>query len=76
MRRPRAGVLVAALLAALAAPSAAQESVVTGLSADELRRMRLSTVDVLFDSEHPKTAPVLPTTSLATVGQPGAAMRD
>jgi hypothetical protein len=46
------------------------------LSADELRRMRLTTVDALFDAEHPKTAPVLPTTSLATVGQPGAGTRD
>jgi hypothetical protein len=45
------------------------------LSADELKRMRLSTVDEVFDREHPKTAPVVPTTSLATVGQPGA-MRD
>jgi hypothetical protein len=46
------------------------------LSADELRRMRLTTVDALFDEEHPKIAPVVPTTSLATVGQPGGAMRD
>jgi hypothetical protein len=46
------------------------------LSADELSRMRLSTVDVLFDAEHPKTTPMLPATSLATVGQPGAGMRD
>jgi hypothetical protein len=38
--------------------------------------MRLSTVDVLFDAEHPKTTPMLPATSLATVGQPGAGMRD
>ena len=48
----------------------------TRLSADELSRMRLSTVDALFDAEHPKTTPVLPATSLATVGQPGAGMRD
>jgi len=40
------------------------------LSADELQRMRLSTVDRLFDRDLPKAAPA--TTSLATVGQPGA----
>jgi hypothetical protein len=42
------------------------------LSADELKRMRLSTVDDLFDHGHPKTAPLIPATSLATVGHPGA----
>jgi hypothetical protein len=42
------------------------------LSAEELSRMRLSTVDALFDRDAPGTAPVKPTTSLATVGQPGA----
>ncbi len=42
------------------------------LSDDELRRMRLTTLEVLFDREVPKKdAPV--TSSLATVGQPGAA---
>jgi hypothetical protein len=40
------------------------------LSADEMQRMRLTTVDTLFDRDPPKAAPA--TTSLATVGQPGA----
>ena len=39
------------------------------LSADELQRMRLTTVDTPFEPELPRTAPA--TTSLATVGQPG-----
>jgi hypothetical protein len=42
------------------------------LSAEELSRMRLSTVDALFDRDAPGTAPAKSTTSLATVGQPGA----
>jgi hypothetical protein len=46
------------------------------LSTDELQRMRLSTVDTLFDRDLPKTAPIMPATSLATVGQPGAIPRD
>ena len=46
------------------------------LSQDELTRMRLSTVDVLFDRDLPKTAPIMPATSLATVGQPGTAARE
>jgi hypothetical protein len=46
------------------------------LSADELTRMRLNTVDVLFERDPPKTAPATAATSLATVGQPGAAPRD
>jgi hypothetical protein len=46
------------------------------LSADELKRMRLSTLDALFDRDPPRTAPVTSTTSLATVGQPGVAPRD
>jgi hypothetical protein len=46
------------------------------LSADELQRMRLSTVDGLFDRDLPKTTPVVPPTSLVTVGQPGVTPRD
>jgi hypothetical protein len=42
------------------------------LSADELQRMRLSTIDAPFDHIMPGTAPATATTSLATVGQPGA----
>jgi hypothetical protein len=43
------------------------------LSADELQRMRLNTVDALFDRDRPAKAMVAtPATSLATVGQPGA----
>jgi hypothetical protein len=45
------------------------------LTADELHRMRLSTLDALFDRDLPKTAPIAPATSLATVGQPGLAPR-
>jgi hypothetical protein len=41
------------------------------LSSDELSRMRLSTVDALFDRDVPAASPTKPTTSLATVGQPG-----
>jgi hypothetical protein len=40
------------------------------LSADELQRMRLITVDALFERDPPRTAPVA--TSVATVGQPNA----
>src|SRR5256884_4019749 len=42
------------------------------LSADELVRMKLNTVDVLFDRDRPGTAPAVSSTSLATVGQPGS----
>jgi len=43
------------------------------LSADELQRMRLSTVDAVFDHERPaKTVAAPAATSLVTVGQPGA----
>ena len=41
------------------------------LSADELARMRLNTIDALFDRDLPGKAPAA-STSLATVGQPGA----
>src|SRR5712691_5454983 len=41
------------------------------LSADELQRMRLNTIDALFDRDLPGNAPAA-STSLATVGQPGA----
>ena len=41
------------------------------LSPDELQRMRLNTVDVLFDRDLPGVAPAKSTTSLATVGHPG-----
>jgi len=43
------------------------------LSTDELSRMRLSTVDALFDRDLPGPAPAAATTSLATVGHPSAA---
>src|SRR5262245_55705878 len=43
------------------------------LSADELQRMRLSTVDVAFDQSVPSPSPSKSTTSLATVGHPGSA---
>jgi hypothetical protein len=42
------------------------------LSADELSRMRLTTVDTLFDRDVPGPPPAA-TTSLATVGHPSAA---
>jgi hypothetical protein len=41
------------------------------LSADELQRMKLNTVDVLFEREVPLVSPVRPGTSLVTVGHPG-----
>jgi hypothetical protein len=43
------------------------------LSADELQRMKLSTLDILFERPTPAVPPTAATTSLATVGQPGAA---
>ena len=43
------------------------------LSADELQRMKLNTVDALFDRDVPGAVAGKSTTSLATVGQPGAA---
>ena len=46
------------------------------LSPDELRRMQLSTVDVLFDRGPERAVPAMPTASLATVGQPSASPRD
>jgi hypothetical protein len=46
------------------------------LSPDELKRMRLTTIDGLFDRDVPKTAPMVPTSSVATVGHPGGAKRD
>jgi hypothetical protein len=42
------------------------------LSSDELRRMRVTTTDSLFDGDLPGTAPAPATESLATVGQPGS----
>ena len=42
------------------------------LSSEELSRMRLSTANALFDRDAPAASPPKPTTSLATVGQPGA----
>jgi hypothetical protein len=46
------------------------------LSADELQRMRLSTVDTVFDRDQPaKTVAAPAATSLVTVGQPGAKPR-
>jgi hypothetical protein len=41
------------------------------LSADELQRMRLNTIDALFDRDLPGKQPAA-STSLATVGRPGA----
>ena len=41
------------------------------LSADELHRMRLSTVDAPFDRAPRAAQPMSPTSSLATVGRPG-----
>jgi hypothetical protein len=46
------------------------------LSADELQRMRLSNIDTPFRRDEPSPAPVVPPTSLATVGQPGVSARD
>jgi hypothetical protein len=46
------------------------------LSADELHRMRLSTVDAPFDRAPRAAQPMSPTSSLATVGRPGAVPRD
>ncbi len=43
------------------------------LSADELRRMKLTTADALFEREAGGSPPPKSTTSLATVGQPAAA---
>src|SRR5262245_4671391 len=43
------------------------------LSADELRRMKLTTADALFERDIAGTPAPKPTTSLATVGQPAAA---
>jgi hypothetical protein len=43
------------------------------LSADELQRMKLSTVDVLFEQTAPVASPAVPPTSLVTVGHPGGA---
>jgi hypothetical protein len=43
------------------------------LSADELARMKLNTINALFASDLPAPAPAPSTTSLATVGQPSAA---
>jgi hypothetical protein len=46
------------------------------LSAEEIRRMRLSTVEALFDPAPPPTASITPATSLATVGrQAGSATK-
>jgi len=42
------------------------------LSADELRRMKLNTVDTLFSSDVTGSTPARSTSSLATVGQPSA----
>ena len=42
------------------------------LSPDELQRMKLNTVDALFDRDLPGTSPAPGTTSLATVGGPRA----
>jgi hypothetical protein len=46
------------------------------LSADELHRMRLSTVEAPFDRAPLAVQPVSPTSSLATVGRPGDVPRD
>jgi hypothetical protein len=46
------------------------------LSADELRRMRLNTVEALFDRDLPRKQAVSSATSLATVGRPGDHPRD
>jgi hypothetical protein len=46
------------------------------LSADELLRMRLNTVDALFDRDLPRKPAVSSATSLATVGRPGDVPRD
>ena len=43
------------------------------LSTDELRRMKLTTADALFEREAGGSPPPKSTTSLATVGQPAAA---
>ena len=42
------------------------------LSADELRRMKLTTADALFERDLGGPPPAKATTSLATVGQPAA----
>ena len=42
------------------------------LSADELQRMKLNTVDTLFNLDVTGSTPPKSTTSLATVGQPSA----
>ena len=42
------------------------------LSTDELRRMKLTTADALFEPEVAGTPPPKSTTSLTTVGQPAA----
>src|SRR4051812_33972730 len=41
------------------------------LSPDELQRMKLNTIDALFDRDLPGASPAKSTTSLATVGHPG-----
>jgi hypothetical protein len=46
------------------------------LSADELRRMRLSTVDTPFNQSFPREQAVSSATSLMTVGRPGDVPRD
>jgi hypothetical protein len=46
------------------------------LSADELQRMRLTTVDAPFDRDLPRRPSVSSAASLATVGRPGADPRD
>ena len=43
------------------------------LSPDELQRMKLNTVDALFEHDLPQPAPTKATTSLATVGHPSGA---
>ncbi len=42
------------------------------LSPDELQRMKLSTIDALFERDARSPSPVRSTTSFATVGRPGA----
>jgi hypothetical protein len=42
------------------------------LSADELRRMKLTTADAVFERDVAGAPPTKSTTSLATVGQPAA----
>ncbi|HZN28828.1 MAG TPA: ATP-dependent Clp protease proteolytic subunit [Xanthobacteraceae bacterium] len=42
------------------------------LSSEEIRRMRLNTVEALFEQDAPKTSSAPPATSLTTVGHQGA----